>query len=45
MRVATPSQRMSSSMVTDPVWGDWSGDMVREQEAYQAQVDRMLARR
>ena len=36
---------MGSSMVTDPMWADWSLDMVREQEAYQAQIDRMLARR
>ena len=45
MQVATPTNRMTSSMVSDPVWGDWSADMVREQEAYQAQIDRMLARR
>ena len=45
MRVATPNGGMSSRMVTDPMWGDWSEDMLREQEAYQAQIDRMLARR
>ncbi len=45
MRAAAPSERMTSSMVTDRMWGDWSLDMVREQEAYQAQIDRMLARR
>lgn len=45
MRVATPNGGMSARMVTDPVWGDWSEDMVREQEAFQAQIDRMLARR
>lgn len=28
-----------------PMWSGWSMDMVREQEAYQAQIDRMLARR
>lgn len=45
MRAAMPSQRMTSSMATDPMWADWSSDMVREQEAHQAQIDRMLSRR
>ena len=45
MGVATPSDGMTSRMVTNPMWKNWSEDMVREQEAYQAQIDRMLGRR
>ena len=45
MQVATPNGGMTHRMLTDPMWSDWSEDMVREQEAYQAQLDRMLARR
>lgn len=45
MGLATPNEGMTSRMVTDPMWGNWSEDMVRQQEAYQAQIDRMLGRR
>ena len=45
MRVAISHPSMTPRMLTDLMWNDWSEDMVREQEAYQAQIDRMLARR
>lgn len=45
MRVAAPTEAMTSRMVGDPMWADRSTGMIRAQEAHEAEIDRMLARR
>ncbi|MDP3984533.1 MAG: hypothetical protein Q8Q52_05970 [Acidimicrobiia bacterium] len=41
MRVSVPSS-MNTMIEVDPMWVD--SDMIRAQEQYQAQLDRMIAR-
>ena len=45
MRAGLPHGHMTEVMVTDVMFRDWSPWMVAEQEAYMAQMDRMVGRR